>query len=25
VICGQAITKDVSDLEYTPELKLSEL
>ncbi len=25
VICGQAITKDVSDLDYHPDLKLSEL
>lgn len=25
VICGQAITKDVSDFEYNAEVKLSEL
>jgi hypothetical protein len=25
VICGQAITKDVYDFEYTPDVKLSEL
>ncbi len=25
VICGQAVTKDVEDLEYNPDLKLSEL
>ncbi|BBU60633.1 hypothetical protein MSC49_05680 [Methylosinus sp. C49] len=25
VICGQAITKDVYDFKYTPDVKLSEL
>lgn len=25
VICGQAVTKDVEDLDYSPEIKLSEL
>ena len=25
VICGQAVTKDVEDLEYSPDMKLSEL
>ena len=25
VICGQAVTKDVDDLEYSPEIKLSEI
>lgn len=25
VICGQALTKDVEDAEYSPDLKLSEL
>jgi hypothetical protein len=25
VICGQAVTKDVTDREYHPDLKLSEL
>jgi hypothetical protein len=25
VICGQAITKDVEDIDYSPELKLGEL
>ena len=25
VICGQAITKDVEDIEYSPDLKLGEL
>ncbi len=24
VICGQAVTKDVDDLEYSPDMKLSE-
>ncbi len=25
VICGQALTKDVDDVDYSPDLKLSEL
>ena len=25
VICGQAVTKDVEDLEYSPDMKLSEV
>ncbi|MCC3246856.1 DUF1737 domain-containing protein [Methylocystis sp. WRRC1] len=25
VICGQALTKDVEDLEYKPDIKLSEV
>jgi hypothetical protein len=25
VICGQALTKDVDDLEYNPDMKLSEV
>jgi len=25
VICGQAVTKDVEDLDYSPEIKLSEI
>jgi hypothetical protein len=25
VICGQAVTKDVEDVAYSPELKLGEL
>lgn len=25
VVCGQAITKDVDDVDYSPELKLGEL
>jgi hypothetical protein len=25
VICGQAITKDVEDIDYSPDLKLGEL
>ena len=24
VICGQAVTKDVEDLDYSPDMKLSE-
>ncbi|GDX38274.1 hypothetical protein LBMAG20_04890 [Methylocystaceae bacterium] len=25
VICGQAVTKDAEDLDYSPEIKLSEI